>query len=167
MLTRRSLLRSVVGVGAAGAVRLPRAAGAVTADDQRRWAGIVRDWHACDSTVLSQINEALFDEFPEEWKQPYRGFIYGFRGMFTGQDTTGVCGQWVALNHDKEIYIYASVPGDVVSRYAPGDCFNITNQFPREKLHTPAGFAELWAAVRASQGRLLRAVDQIAEGGDS
>ncbi len=137
--------------------------GEVTADDQRRWNGIVRDWDPSGLAVLPKINQALFEEFPEEWKQPYRGFVYGFRGMFPTQQTVGVCGQWVAARWGKDIYLYASVPGDIVERYAPGANFNIEDLFPRETLRTPAGFAELWAAVRASQGRILRAIDQIVE----
>lgn len=168
MQTRRELLRRLVIGGAVGlGTRDVARATTVTADDQRRWAGIVRDWdldgrheYPC---VLSQINDALSEEFPEEWKQPYRGFVYGFRGMIPTQETFSVVGQWVAMrshSRRKQVYLYASVPGDVVSRYAPGANFNIEHQFHRDKLSTPAGFAELWAAVRASQARILRAIDQ-------
>lgn len=166
MPTRRELLRGLIIGGGAGALMLGNAhQGGATAADQRRWTGIVRNWNPGDATVLAQINSALADQFPEEWKQPYRGFMYGFRGVFATQNSLGVCGQWVAAHWEKERYLYASVPGDVVNRYMPGDIFDITSQFPREQLRTPAGFAELWAAVRASQARILRAVDQLIECG--
>lgn len=126
----------------------------------------MRNWDPGDDCVLTQINRALFDQFPEEWKQPYRGFVYGFRGIFSAQERLSVCGQWVAARWGKDIYLYASVPGDIVSRYAPGANFNIESQFSREALQTPAGFAELWMAVRASQARILRAVDQIILSGE-
>lgn len=164
MPTRRELLRGLIIGGAGGAAILgtPSQAGATIAD-QRRWTGIVRSWSPGNACALDQINSALVDEFPEEWKQPYRGFVYGFRGVFPAQDTLGVCGQWVAARWEKDQYLYASVPGDFVGQYAPGDNFVIPRHFRRETLRTPEGFAELWTAVRDSQVRILRAVDQLLE----
>lgn len=164
MLTRRALLQHGVGGVAILQTRDVAEARTVTDDDQRHWTGIVRNWSPRSPCVLDQINSRLAEEFPEEWKQPYRGFVYGFRGMIPSQETLGVAGQWVAAHPTKKIYLYASVPGEVVSRYTLGDIFYIPRHFPRETLHTPAGFAELWAAVRASQTRILHAIDRAVEG---
>ena len=172
MPTRRELLRRLVVGGAVGlGTRDVARATTVTADDQRRWTGIVRDWDPDGACVITQVNNTLSDQFPDEWKQPYRGFVYGFRGMIPSPQRFGVCGQWVAMNYAKDVFpcclpLYASVPGEVVDHYRPGEDFNIESQFPREALGTPAGFAELWAAVRASQGRILRAIDKIVDYGE-
>lgn len=135
----------------------------VTADDQRRWEGIVRDWDPGSPTILTQINMRLRDQFPAEWAQPYKDFVYGFRGLLVGQERLGVCGQWVAYRHADDCHLYASVPGTTARRYAPGDCFNVSQLFLREKLLDPSGFAELWQAVRESRERLLRLMDGIGE----
>ena len=164
MPTRRALLRGLIAGGVVGVgTRGTHLHAAVTADDQRRWTGIVREWDPGGSCVLTQVNQMLADQFPEEWTQPYRGFIYGFSGMIPGPGAPGVCGQWKAAHQEKEIYLHASVPGKIVGRYTLGDNFNIENQFPKETLRTAAGFAELWAAVQASQARILHAIDQIVE----
>lgn len=131
----------------------------VTADDQRRWEGIVRDWDVGSSTVLTQINEKLRELHPEEWAEPYKGFVYGFRGMLSGQDTFGVCGQWVAYRTADELSLYTSVPGTAGGVYQRGGAFDVSCLFSREKLDDPAGFAQLWTSVRASRGRLIQLMD--------
>lgn len=134
---------------------------AVTIDDQRRWEGIVRDWDTGSPTVLTQINTQLRDQFPAEWSEPYKDFVYGFRGLIPAQDVLGVCGQWVAYRAADGLHLYASVPGTIACVYQPGDNFNVSALFPREKLRDSAGFAELWQAVRESRERLLHLMETV------
>ncbi len=131
----------------------------VTAADQRRWEGIVRDWDVGSSTVLTQINEQLREQYPAEWTEPYQDFVYGFRGLFPAQDVLGVCGQWVACRQRDMFCLYAAVPGTAGGVYTPGDPFDISQLFPKEKLQEPSGFAELWEAVQDGHGRLCRLMD--------
>ncbi len=129
---------------------------AVTTDDQRRWEGIVRDWDVGSPTVLTQINQRLREKHPAEWAEPYKDFVYGFRGMMPAHDHMGICGQWVAYRAADELHIYASVPGTAAGTYQLGDHFIVPSLFPKEKLFDPAGFSELWEAVRESRERLVQ-----------
>ncbi len=135
----------------------------VTSDDQRRWEGIVRDWDVGSPTVLTQINRQLRAQYPAEWAEPYQDFVYGFRGLMPAQDHFGVCGQWVAYRRRDTLHVYAAVPGTTAGVYALGDMFDNSCLFPREKLHDPAGFAELWEAVREGRERLVQLMGSAAK----
>ncbi len=131
----------------------------ITADDQRQWEGIVRDWDVGSPTVLTQINQRLRERHPAEWSEPHKDFVYGFRGLMPAQDVLGVCGQWVAYRAADKLNLYASVPGTAGGVYRHGGSFDVSCLFPKEKLLDPAGFSELWEAVFASRERLVKLME--------
>ena len=131
-----------------------------TADDQRRWEGIVRDWDQSSDTILTQINRDMRKLFPDNWDEPYGDFVYGFTGMKPSYQVMGLAGQWVAARRDPELHLYVAVPGLVGGEYHKGDTFDIAPLFSRENLRTPEGFAELWAAVRAGQQKIIKMMDE-------